>query len=174
MAFFGYEDIIDEVTTLTQFLFRSSKDALMKSYMRILFLLLVSASFAIASKEGLIQVSELTYSSKGIGNSGPVNVCIKTDDDGGVNKFVIKTFGKTVDLPKSDLERIPKFLYNGINVSYERGYPEVGGKTLYIVLSSRLSESVMNETMIVVTETLPIEIFEKKAKREVNIQDIQP
>ena len=83
----------------------------MKSYMRILFLLLVSASFVVASKEGLIQFSELSYNSKGIGDSGPVNVYIKADGNGGVNKCVIKIFGQTIDLPKSDLERIPKFLY---------------------------------------------------------------
>ncbi len=124
---------------------------------------LTTTSFA--SKEVIVSANMLTFRSNGFGRTGPISIDVEASDSGSISMVKISAFGKTEKLNIQELQKIPKSNYNGIYVTYESGYKEVGGHTLYIVLTTGLHDYKAFETMMIFTETLPIEIFEKK-KRE--------
>jgi len=119
----------------------------------IIVIILFLTSDVFASQEGVLTLSEFTIQSKGIGESGPVIISGKQNDKNEFTELTIKAFGKVYKLSEEDLKKIPEKYYNGIQLSYEAGYKELGGKTLYIVLMSGFLSGIREKTLITITES---------------------
>jgi len=130
----------------------------MKKIIFVLLILGLLVSNAYSSVEGVLSFSSFLFKSKGIGESGPV---IVSGDKNNKNEIVflnIEAFGKKYELTKKNLKSIPKLPYNGIQLSYEHGYKELGGKTIYVSFQVGFTSGVTKKVLITITENGKIEI----------------
>jgi hypothetical protein len=98
-------------------------------------LLLLAASQTYGSQEGMLGWSLFSIESEGIGSSGPVTISGKQNATG-VTAMTIKAFGRVYELGKEQLDLLKPMRVNGMQLSYEGGFKDQGGRTLYIQLSS--------------------------------------
>src|SRR5262245_48047240 len=82
------------------------------------------------SQEGALALSSFTIQSVGIGGSGPVTIS-GTQDANMVTALNVKAFDKEFNLTTKQLQELKGLGANGIQLSYERGYKDIGGRTLY-------------------------------------------
>jgi len=115
----------------------------------IAFLMIPSA---FASQEGVLALSEFKIQSKGIGESGIVVVEGMMDASGKYKKLTVKAFGKTIEVSNDVLRQIPSKNQNGIQLSYEVGYKDMGGRTIYIVFQKGFTSGITESLIIGVTE----------------------
>jgi hypothetical protein len=54
----------------------------------------------------------------------------------GITAMTVKAFGRVYELGKEQLELLKSMRVNGMQLSYEGGYKDQGGRTLYIQLSA--------------------------------------
>jgi hypothetical protein len=112
----------------------------------------ILAANAEASQEGILKWSSFSIDSAGIGTSGPVSIAGKQDASG-ITAMTVKAFGRTYELKKDHLDKLEAMHMNGMQLSYEGGYKELGGRTLYIQLSRGfIASGVTHRKLIVVTE----------------------
>ncbi|UPG95288.1 hypothetical protein [Luteibacter aegosomatissinici] len=95
--------------------------------------------------------------SPGIGASGPVAVS-GSQDTHGVSRLLVSAFGKHMELDAALLDKLHGFHFNGMQISYEEGYEELGGRTLYIMLSKGFTSGVVSRKFVVVTEDGAIKV----------------
>ena len=99
----------------------------------VLIIITLSLSlFANASQEGVLSFSDFAIKSQGIGNSGVVEISGTKNESGRFSSIIVNAFGKKHQFPENVLSQIPSTNQNGLQLSYESGYPSLGGKTLYI------------------------------------------
>jgi hypothetical protein len=98
-------------------------------------LCLLAATQTYGSQEGMLRWSSFSIDSEGIGSSGPVTVSGKQDETG-IAEMSVKAFGRVYKLGKEHLDLLRSMRVNGMQLSYEGGYKNLGGRTLYIQLSS--------------------------------------
>jgi hypothetical protein len=122
-------------------------------------LLLCSTSFA--SQEGIIALSNIAIQSKGIGSSGPIAITAKAGKNCTYSSFRISAFGKQYTLSKTERSKLNR-CYNGIMLSYERGYKILGGKTLYINLLFGFNSGIRHKTRVVFKANGKLRIETKK------------
>jgi hypothetical protein len=121
------------------------------------FLLLVTAvcllqtGQARASQEGMLKWSSFTIESEGIGSSGPISVSGKQDSSG-IKALRVRAFGRTYELSPAHLEDLKAMITNGMQLSYEGGYKDLGGRTLYVQLSSGFLHHVVIRKLVRITE----------------------
>ncbi len=130
----------------------------MKKIVYLVGFVAVISSFAWASQEGALALSTFSLESNGIGESGAVEVKGTISENKEVTALSVNAFGKTYIVPAEKLSKIQNGFYNGIQLSYEAGYKELGGKTIYIVLQSGFTSGVTQRIMISLTESGTIEI----------------
>ncbi|MBI5590756.1 MAG: hypothetical protein HY881_09760 [Deltaproteobacteria bacterium] len=123
----------------------------MKTTVIVAVILLIAGS-AIASREGVLPFSEFKIQSEGIGESGAVTVEGKKDSAGNYQMILVKAFGKTIEISEELLGKIPSKYQNGIQLSYERGYEVLGGRTIYIMFLSGFTSGNRESFVIEVTE----------------------
>ena len=104
-----------------------------------------------ASKEGALQFSAFTIKSPGIGSSGPVTVTGERSEEG-FSSLNVAAFGKSFVLNSSQLAQLRSLSVNGIQISYETGYPQFGGKTIYLVFSKGFTSSLRESRLVTVKE----------------------
>jgi len=121
-------------------------------------IMLLLTSNVFASQEGVLRLSSFTMQSEGIGESGPVSVSGTTNEENEFTELTVKVFGKEYKLSDEDLKKIPAKPYNGIQLSYEAGYKELGGKTLYIILQVGFTSGIKERTLIIITESGSIQV----------------
>lgn len=129
----------------------------MKKIVSIFLILGLFVSYALASQEGVLSFSSFIVESPGIGESGPVVVSGEKNSKNEIISLNIEAFGRKYELTEK-LKEIPRLLYNGIQVSYEHGYKELGGKSIYVSLSVGFTSGVTEKILIIVTESGRIEI----------------
>ena len=119
--------------------------------------LLTSTFFAYASQEGVLVIDAFQVSSAGLTHSGPVVV---TGERKGeiFSALCVKAFEKTSCLATDQLAAISSMTVNGVQISYENGYKETGGRTVYVLLSKGFSESRKAEKLISVFENGEIQV----------------
>ena len=89
-----------------------------------------------ASQEQVLPLATFSFESAGAGGSGPVSV-MGTQDASGVRSLSIRAFGREFELKKAELAALKSIAqFNGIQVSYERGYDYLNGRCLYLVMWS--------------------------------------
>src|SRR5690606_14093257 len=114
--------------------------------------LLAASSEAAASKEGLLHLNAFALESPGIGQSGPVKVS-GAQSDGGISLLRIEAFGKNFTLQPQQLRSFKGFTANGVPISYEGGYVDFGGRTIYVVFSRGFTSGRVVQRYVAVTET---------------------
>lgn len=112
---------------------------------------------SMASQEGILAIGELHITSPGIGESGPVEVTA-TRGPNGFSSLAIQAFGRTTKLTGVQLAALHGQFVNGVQLSYEAGYKELGGRTVYIVLSKGFTSGVQETQRISVTEHSTVEV----------------
>ncbi len=118
------------------------------------------SSFAFASQEGALKLSSFLLQSEGIGESGSVTVQGTIAETNKIIHLSINAFGKDYKVPDEELEKIPNAFYNGIQLSYEKGYESLGGKNIHIILLSGFTSGIDKRVLISLTENGNIDIQE--------------
>lgn len=104
-----------------------------------------------ASQEGVLAINELRVTSPGIGDSGQV-VVTATKGPNGFRALEVQAFGRITRLTESQLTKLQGQFVNGVQLSYEAGYKELGGRTVYIVLSKGFTSGLQEVQTISVNE----------------------
>lgn len=126
---------------------------------RVLFILLLAvASAAYASQEGILALSSFRLESAGIGSSGKVVVEGKQNEKSQIVSLKVSAFGKDYVVPKEKLAGLSELLANGIRISYEAGYAELGGRTIYVQLQMGFTSHTRMQVLVTVTEDGKIEV----------------
>lgn len=126
-------------------------------YLFISLVLAFGATTVCASKEGILRMATFELSSEGIGDSGPV-VVSGIQGDNGIQELAIRAFGKQFKLNGQQLIQVQGISINGLQLSYETGYKELGGRTIYIVLSKGFTSGIIGRRFVVITESGTIRI----------------
>ncbi len=122
-----------------------------------LVVVLLNPPAAVASQEGVLRLSTFNLSSPGIGQSGPVVISGEQDK----NQFIsltVRAFGRTASLSKDQLAKLRGGFINGLQISYEAGYRELGGRTIYIVLSEGFTSGLQETQLIIINEQGVVEV----------------
>ena len=123
----------------------------------LLAIALSSAFPALASKEGVLRLDKFQFSSPGIGQSGPVVVSGEQDSNQVVS-LTVQAFGRTVSLSKDQLVKLRGGFINGAQISYEAGYRELGGRTIYVILSKGFTSGQQETQLVSVNEQGTVEV----------------
>jgi len=122
----------------------------MKHILFILTLLLMQNVHA--SKEGALSFSEFTLKCQGIGASGEITLKGKNDGKGNFNTLKILAFKKEYVLTKDQLKKLAPFSPNGIQMTYESGYKELGGRTVYLKFHTGFVSGIKTYKLVTVRE----------------------
>lgn len=109
--------------------------------------LLAGSTALHASQEAAIAFQKLHFEAR-LPDDGLV-VIEATQDTQGMQRFVVQAFGRSHQLTTAQLHDLDG-RYNSIQVSGEEGYPELGGRTLYIKLSMSFTSSTPRRIKYVV------------------------
>ncbi|MHA6203493.1 hypothetical protein ACXU4B_03600 [Dyella soli] len=105
-------------------------------------------------------MSSFELTSDGIGESGPVTITGKQGDKG-ILALSIRAFGKRFELDAAQLAKVQGLPINGFQLSYEAGYKELGGRTLYIVFSKGFTSGTAGRKFVVITESGAIRVTDE-------------
>ena len=104
-----------------------------------------------SSKEGIMAWSDFSISSRGIGESGPVSVS-GTQTPEGIASLRVRAFGREVAAEPSQIMELRGFLANGMLLSYEAGYKELGGRTVYLIFFKGFTSGVQSAMRVEINE----------------------
>ena len=127
---------------------------LMKKTLLFLYMALLAASPAMASKEGVLPLREFKVESK-IPKSDSVVVSGKQNDKNEIKELKVEAFGNNYELKDDDLKKIPQFAYNGIQLSYEENF-------IYVTLQFGFSTGNKQRVMITVTKKGDVKVEQLK------------
>jgi len=110
--------------------------------------------------EVILPVRSFQFESPGDGYSGPVIVS-GTQGANGIESLTIEAFGKRMSLNSDQLQQLQGFRANGLQLSSEGGYPQLGGHTVYLVFLAGSASEVVDRKFVTVTEAGTIRIGNK-------------
>ena len=110
---------------------------------------LIFASSSVASEEGAFALRKFHFESSD--ESGPVFVS-GTQNDKGIESLEIRALGKNFTLTSAHLNQLRGLIVNGVQLSGEGGYSELGGRTIYIKLSMGFTERIVKSQLVTVNE----------------------
>lgn len=117
-------------------------------------------SVAYASQEGLLPFSEFQIKSNGIGNSGSIIVNGRKNNEGEFISLSVIAFGQTISIPQSIMSKISSINQNGIQLTYEHGYEELCGKTIYLQFQVGFTSGMRQILIIAVSEDGNIKVVQ--------------
>ena len=82
-----------------------------------------------------MDTGELRATSPGAGDSGPV-VVTATRGPNGLSALAVQAFGRTTRLTADQLAKLHGPFVSGLQLSYDVGYKELGGRTVHVLLLS--------------------------------------
>jgi hypothetical protein len=118
----------------------------------ILMALVLGACSAPASQEGILALSSFRLESPGIGGSGKVVVEGKQNERNRIARLKISAFGKDYSIPENKLAPLAGVAWNGVRISYEAGYAELGGRTIYVQFQTGFTSGTRAAALITLTE----------------------
>jgi hypothetical protein len=121
-------------------------------------LVIAMARGSYASQEGLLPISRFRLDSDGMGRSDKITVEGKQDAKARLIQLKVKAFGKRFVVPPSQLGSLDRLCANGIRLSYESGYEDLGGRTLYIQLQMGSTSRTLQTALFTLTEDGKIEL----------------
>lgn len=127
-------------------------------YLLVVAVALVCGS-AVASQEGVFTFRKFRFES--FDESGPV-VVSGTQKDTGIDTLRIDAFRKSFMLRPAHLKQLRGLIVNGVQLSGEGGYAELGGRTIYLVLSMGFTSGISKSKLVSVNE-----------RGEIKIEDVQ-
>ena len=127
------------------------------SLLLVMFLLAASAS---ASKEGALAFRTFRFESRDA--SGPV-VVTGAQGDRGITSLRVSAFRKSFTLTPEHLKLLRGLIVNSVQLSGEGGYKELGGRTLYLILSMGFTDGTPHAKLVTLDE-----------RGDIKIQDVQP
>ena len=110
-----------------------------------------AGSEAFGTVEGVLQFDTFKYSSPGLGSSGPVVVYGSRRGDA-VSELCVVAFGKTLCLSDVKLAELKGAIINDIQISYEAGPRDYGGRTVHVLLSKGFTSGRQDAKLISVGE----------------------
>jgi hypothetical protein len=113
------------------------------------------ASGAAASEEHVFEFRTFRFES--VDESGPVIVS-GTQGEHGITALHITAFRKSFTLTPGQLKQLRGLIVNGVQLSGEGGYTELGGRTLYLILSTSFTSGATNAKLVTVNERGDIKI----------------
>ena len=116
-----------------------------------LFLLGATADTS-ASREGILPVSAFALESPGIGGSGPVKVSGAQSSEG-ISLLRVEAFGKQFTFQQKHLIELQGFGFNGVKITYEGGYVDLGGRTIYIIFSRGFTSGQVAQRYVALSES---------------------
>lgn len=108
-------------------------------------------SFAKADVEGRMPFAHVQYDSAGLDNSGPVSVEVFQDKKG-IYELKVSAFGTLHTVTKAKLAAISGYTFNAVGISYSRGYPNTGGRSVYVLLYQVFSSGAEAVALVTITE----------------------
>ncbi len=131
-----------------------------KFWLSVILTLSILSGRVSASKEGLLVLNAFALESPGIGESGPVKIS-GAQSDGGITLLRIEAFGKTFSLGPDQLRQLRGFNANGVQITYEGGYVDLGGRTIYIVFSRGFTSGLVVQRYVAVTESGSVTVADR-------------
>lgn len=104
-----------------------------------------------ASQEGLLPLTTFQFQSTGNGDTGSVSVWGSVGDRG-LSELNVSAFGKHFTLNSEQLKMLRGLDVNGCQLSFEHGYKEVGGRTLYVKLTKGFTSGIDRAATVVIQE----------------------
>jgi hypothetical protein len=109
-------------------------------------------------------LARIQFDSAGLDNSGPVHV-EATQSEHGITKLSVSAFGKLYTLMPAQLTAISDRTFNSIGLTYSRGYPNTGGRNVFLLLCQGFSSGVKIFAVVTVAEKGDIRVDIGKAGR---------
>jgi len=119
-----------------------------------------ASSHAAASQEGILTWSEFAISSPGIGASGPIKIS-GTQNHEGIGTLKVRAFGREYVATSPQLRELQGFSANGMLLSYEQGYRELGGRTLYLSFIKGFTSGVREKKVVTFNEAGEIKLLKE-------------
>ena len=116
---------------------------------------LLLAGSSSGSEEGAFEFRTFRFESHD--ESGPV-VVSGTQGDRGITGLRITAFQRSFTLTPAQLKQLRGLIVNGVQLSGEGGYKELGGRTLYLILSMGFTSGIANAKLVSVNERADIKI----------------
>jgi hypothetical protein len=114
-----------------------------------------------ASVEGVLPVGELRVTSPGIDKSGPVVVTARQSAKR-FESFQVAAFGRAFELSRAELSQLQAGFVNGVQISYEQGYEQTGGRTVYVVISEGFTSGIERRQVVSINERGEIRVTNAK------------
>ena len=92
-----------------------------------------------------------------------VAVVSGTQTESGVDSVHIEAFGRSFTLPPGELAKLRGFVVNGAQISWEAGYPQLGGHTLNLVFSAGFTSTIR-----------PVKIVSVNEHGDITVRDAKP
>jgi hypothetical protein len=118
----------------------------------------------VASQEGVLPFASFSIRSEGIGNSGPVEIAGSYGANG-LAMLVIKALGREFVLTSEQRQKLSGLSVNSIQLSYEGGYPQFGGRTIYIVLGMGFVRGSVDSRIVTLNERGDVSIDDSRSGR---------
>jgi hypothetical protein len=90
-------------------------------------------------------------SSLGLGASGPVKVSGK-QGSAGIKNLKVEAFGRKFILARKEVKYLQGFFANGMFLSFEQGYKELGGRTIYLSFFRGFTSGIQITKRVAVNE----------------------
>ena len=110
---------------------------------------------ASASEEGAFEFRTFRFESRD--ESGPV-VITGAQGDHGITSLNISAFRKSFTLSPAKLKQLRGLIVNGVQLSGEGGYKELGGRTLYLILSMGFTSGTTQAKLVSLDERGDIKV----------------
>ena len=133
------------------------------SFLVVAFCGLLLGASASASEQEFLPLQTFRVESAEITGFGPV-IISGTQTSQGIQTFRIEAFGRSVTLQSSDLQKLRGLSANGIQLSHEAGYPQLGGPTISILLSIGFTAGIPQGKIISLTKRGDIDIRDARPR----------
>ncbi len=97
---------------------------------------------AMASQELYLPWSNFRIESRALGSVGVIAIS-GVQAERGISRLLVTAFGRNFELTPAQVKQLEGVTVNGVRVSYEAGYPETGGRTIYLLFSMGKVEQVV-------------------------------
>ena len=121
----------------------------------LLLVMLLLAANASASEEGALAFRTFRFESRDA--SGPI-VVTGAQGDQGITSLHVSAFRKSFTLSPAQLKQLRGLIVNAVQLSGEGGYKELGGRTLYLVLSMGFTDGTPHAKLITLDERGDIKV----------------
>lgn len=128
----------------------------------LLVLLFTVACNVQSSEEGILAFSNFRLESGGLGSSDKVIVEGVQNTKGQIVSLNVSAFGKDYIVPKERLADLDGLSANGVRISYEAGYAELGGRTIYIQFQMGFVSHTVHQVLVTLTEDGKVKVNKVK------------